>query len=198
MTELLSEEKIDYPAPRLAEFTRRTFLKGGGALVVGFSVAGSLLAGRAKGATARVDGRAARRGQHRLVGRAPRGQHRDDLLREDQHHRLQHRAPADRRGRARPVDGAGQGDGRRHRVLPEPGHHGRLERDLERRPAGPPGRGRGARRAARARGDAARRQVSTQVDKGVVSVKSDPSKSVTYGPCSAASASRRRTPAGRR
>jgi nicotinate dehydrogenase subunit B len=36
------------------EFSRKTFLKGGGALVVGFSLVGSALAGTAKGATARV------------------------------------------------------------------------------------------------------------------------------------------------
>ena len=37
-----------------AEFTRRQFLKGSGALVVGFSLVGSALAGSAKSATARV------------------------------------------------------------------------------------------------------------------------------------------------
>jgi nicotinate dehydrogenase subunit B len=37
-----------------SEFTREKFLKGGGALVVGFSMLGSALAGSAKGATARV------------------------------------------------------------------------------------------------------------------------------------------------
>ena len=37
-----------------AEFSRQRFLKGGGALVVGFSLVGSALAGSAKGATARV------------------------------------------------------------------------------------------------------------------------------------------------
>ena len=37
-----------------AEFPREKFLKGGGALVVGFSLAGSAVAGAAKGATART------------------------------------------------------------------------------------------------------------------------------------------------
>jgi CO/xanthine dehydrogenase Mo-binding subunit len=36
------------------EFSRKSFLKGGGALVVGFSLAGSAVAGAAKGATART------------------------------------------------------------------------------------------------------------------------------------------------
>ena len=155
MTELLSDQMIDSALE--TEFTRKAFLKGGGALVVGFSLAGSLLAGTAKGATRSHRGRAARRGQHRLLGRAARGQHRDDLLREDQHHRLQHGPPADRRRGARHVDGAGPGDRRRHGVLAEPGHHGRLERHLERRPAGAPGGGGGACRAPRARRQAARR-----------------------------------------
>jgi nicotinate dehydrogenase subunit B len=58
---LLSERTIDLlDDGRLgelikgSEFSRATFLKGGGALVVGFSFVGSALAGSAKGATARV------------------------------------------------------------------------------------------------------------------------------------------------
>lgn len=50
MTHLLDNATIDRALE--AEFDRRSFLKGGGALVVGFSFAGSMLAGRAKGATA--------------------------------------------------------------------------------------------------------------------------------------------------
>src|SRR5918996_5932834 len=52
MTGLLSEET--FQATLDSEFSRLTFVKGGGAMVVGFSVAGGLLAGGAKGATARV------------------------------------------------------------------------------------------------------------------------------------------------
>jgi nicotinate dehydrogenase subunit B len=52
MTELLSDQSIDAALER--EFTRKAFLKSGGALVVGFSLAGSLLAGTAKGAGARA------------------------------------------------------------------------------------------------------------------------------------------------
>ncbi|HSO01578.1 MAG TPA: hypothetical protein VLS46_03545, partial [Gaiellaceae bacterium] len=37
-----------------AEFSREKFLKGGGALVVGFSLVGSAVAGSAKGAAARA------------------------------------------------------------------------------------------------------------------------------------------------
>src|SRR5918992_4959604 len=52
MTGLLSEET--FQAALDSEFSRLTFVKGGGAMVVGFSVAGGLLAGKAQGATARV------------------------------------------------------------------------------------------------------------------------------------------------
>ncbi len=52
MTELLSESKID----ELLEgsFDRQQFIKGSGALVIGFSLAGSLLANKASGATKRI------------------------------------------------------------------------------------------------------------------------------------------------
>jgi nicotinate dehydrogenase subunit B len=52
MTELLTESKID----ELLEgsFDRQQFIKGSGALVIGFSLAGSLLANKASGATKRV------------------------------------------------------------------------------------------------------------------------------------------------
>ena len=52
MTELLTESKID----ELLEgsFDRQQFIKGGGALVIGFSLAGSLLTNRASGATQRI------------------------------------------------------------------------------------------------------------------------------------------------
>ena len=51
--ELLDEGKLTELIDG-AEFPRDKFLKGGGALVVGFSFVGSLLAGSAKGAAARV------------------------------------------------------------------------------------------------------------------------------------------------
>ncbi len=50
MTELLSERKIDQALA--TEFDRKKFLKGGGALVIGFSVAGSLVAGKASARSA--------------------------------------------------------------------------------------------------------------------------------------------------
>jgi nicotinate dehydrogenase subunit B len=52
MTELLSENKIDELLE--GEFSRLQFVKGSGALVIGFSLAGSLLAGKAQGATKRI------------------------------------------------------------------------------------------------------------------------------------------------
>jgi nicotinate dehydrogenase subunit B len=52
MTGLLSEET--FQAALDGEFSRAAFVKGGGAMVVGFSVAGGLLAGKADGATARA------------------------------------------------------------------------------------------------------------------------------------------------
>ena len=51
--DLLDEGRID-ELVKGSEFTRQKFLKGGGALVVGFSFVGSALAGSAKGASARV------------------------------------------------------------------------------------------------------------------------------------------------
>ena len=92
------------------------------------------------------------------------------------------------------------GDRRRHRVLAEPGHHGRLERHLERRPAGPPGGGGGACRAPRARRQAARRARSRSSRSTRASCRSraTPRSRSRTARCSAASASRRRTPAGRR
>ena len=52
MTGLLSEET--FQAALDSEFSRQAFVKGGGAMVVGFSLAGSVLAGKASGATARA------------------------------------------------------------------------------------------------------------------------------------------------
>jgi nicotinate dehydrogenase subunit B len=52
MTELLSDNKLDEVLA--SEFDRKQLLKGGGALVVGFSLAGSLVAGKAQGAGARA------------------------------------------------------------------------------------------------------------------------------------------------
>jgi nicotinate dehydrogenase subunit B len=51
--ELLDDGKLD-ELINGSEITRKTFLKGGGALVVGFSLVGSALAGSAKAATSRV------------------------------------------------------------------------------------------------------------------------------------------------
>ena len=51
--DLLDNRKLDELIDG-TEFTREKFLKGGGALVVGFSLVGSALAGSAKGASARV------------------------------------------------------------------------------------------------------------------------------------------------
>ena len=51
--DLLDDGKLD-ELIKGSEFTREKFLKGGGAVVVGFSLVGSALAGSAKGATARV------------------------------------------------------------------------------------------------------------------------------------------------
>jgi nicotinate dehydrogenase subunit B len=51
--DLLDDGKLD-ELIKGTEFSREKFLKGGGALVVGFSLIGSALAGSAKGATARV------------------------------------------------------------------------------------------------------------------------------------------------
>src|SRR5688572_23610605 len=51
--DLLDDGKLD-ELIQGSEFPRDKFLKGGGALVVGFSLVGSALAGSAKGATART------------------------------------------------------------------------------------------------------------------------------------------------
>lgn len=51
--DLLDDGKLDELIEG-AEFSREKFLKGGGALVVGFSLVGSMLAGAAKGAAART------------------------------------------------------------------------------------------------------------------------------------------------
>jgi nicotinate dehydrogenase subunit B len=52
MTDLLNEKKIDGLLD--SEFSRKTFVKGTGALVIGISAAGSLLAGKAEAAGTRV------------------------------------------------------------------------------------------------------------------------------------------------
>ena len=51
--ELLDDGKLDELIEG-SEFSRQKFLKGGGALVIGFSLVGSALAGSAKGAATRV------------------------------------------------------------------------------------------------------------------------------------------------
>ena len=140
-----------------AEFPREKFLKGGGALVVGFSFVGSLLAGSAKGAAARVaagppnaalidswvaihaDNTATIAfGKIDITG-APTGLL--QIAAEELDLTIQ------------------QVTGRRveHRHHAEPGPHGRQQLDLERRPAGTPGGRRGPGCAARARVEAARR-----------------------------------------
>ena len=140
-----------------AEFPRDKFLKGGGALVVGFSFVGSLLAGSAKGAAARV---AAGPPNAALIDSwvaIHAEQHRHDRVRQDRHHRRPHGPAADRGRGARPDDPAGTGRRVEHRHHAEPGPHGRQQLDLERRAAGAPGGRRGAGGAARARVEAARR-----------------------------------------
>ncbi len=140
---LLSEQTIDLLDPagpnagkldeliEGSEFSRATFLKGGGALVVGFSLVGAALAGSAKGASARVA--AAGPPNAALVDSwvaIHAGQHGHDRDGKDRHHRRSHRPAADRGRGARPDDPAGQARALEHRHLAEPGHHRRVELDL--------------------------------------------------------------------
>ena len=155
--DLLDDGKLD-ELINGSEFSREKFLKGGGALVVGFSLVGSALAGSAKGATARVaaagppnaafvDSWVAIHADNTAtiaVGKiditgAPTGLL--QIAAEELDLTIQQVKLA-------AVE---------YRHLAEPGPHRRLELDLERRPAGTPGSGRGAGGPARPCGEAARR-----------------------------------------
>ena len=99
--------------------SRRDMLKGGGALVVGFSLASRIDAG----ARARCAPRASRSRSPRSIRSSPstpRALH--GLFRQGRsRHRHRHGAPADRRRRARPAARAGQARHRRHGAHARPG-----------------------------------------------------------------------------
>ena len=60
------------------EFSRKSFVKGGGAMIVGFSLAGAGLAGKAKRSRQPVREQRRRSVLDRFVDHDPRRQHRDD------------------------------------------------------------------------------------------------------------------------
>ena len=197
--DLLDDGKLD-ELIKGSEFTREKFLKGGGAVVVGFSLVGSALAGSAKGATARVaagppnanvidswvaihaDNTATiAMGKIDITG-APTGL----LMIAAEELDLD--------------DPAGLVGAVEHGHLAEPGFHRRLELDLERRPAGPPGGRRGPRRPARAGREAARRAAvgSRRCARESSPRRPTRRRASPTARCSATSRSRLRTPAGHR
>ena len=131
----------------IPELSRRSFVKGGGALVVGFSLAGSRSRPDARGRRPVRLERAVRPRPGRLVHRDPRRQHGVD---QDRPRRA--RAGLDDRAAAARRRGAGHGrrparlGQARHQRDAEHRRHVRLELDRDRRPEAPQ-RGRHGRQA---------------------------------------------------
>ena len=157
-------------------FSRRDLLKGGGALIIGFSMAGAT--GGARRGRARRRRGPARHERDRHLDRDPCRQHRDRLYRQGRIRPGQHhRSPADRGRRARPRHEPGALGPARHQRDAEPGRHHFELVDRARRPANPRRGSRGAAGAARPRLDPARhagRQPRGQQGRRVDRRSSDP------------------------
>ncbi len=139
------------------EFSRRSFIKAGGVLIVGFSLAGSGLAGKAVCGTDR-GGLPAQPEPDRLVAHDRRRQHRDAEHESDRDRQRHHdRLPDDRGRRARHGDEPDALRPRRHLHRPLDRQRRWFERDCRNGSADPRRRGQRPPGPARARLDPARR-----------------------------------------